>query len=130
MKHILLDTQVFLWMQLETDRLPRKIRSMMHTEEYHWHLSQVSVWEIQVKYDLGKLPLPKPPQEIIPKLISDSGLAYSPLKDEAIFMLGKLPPIHRDPFDRLLIATAIVEGWELATADDAIKAYPVRILAC
>ncbi len=57
-----------------------------------------------------------------------SGFAFRPLQNDAIFMLGRLPPIHRDPFDRLLVATALVNGWEIATVDSAMEKYPVRLV--
>lgn len=129
MKTILLDTHVFLWMQNEPDRLSETMKRCLRSKEYRWFLSQISVWEIQVKYDIGKLSLPTKPCECIPNLIEESGLAYQTLQDEAVFMLGRLPQIHRDPFDRLLIATCIVNGWTLATVDDQIKEYPVQTFA-
>ena len=128
MRNILLDTHLFLWMQFDSAQLPKQINRLMQSDDVCWHLSQVSVWEIQIKFDLQKLPLPKPPQALLPNLIEESGLNFQPLQNEAIFMLGKLPPIHRDPFDRLLITTAIVNGWEIATVDGTFQDYPVRIV--
>ena len=84
--------------------------------------------EIQIKYDLGKLELPETPQNFLPQLIEDSGLNFHPLENKAIFMLGKLPQLHRDPFDRLLIASALVNGWEIATVDTIFDQYPVQIV--
>ncbi len=78
---------------------------------------------------MGKLALPELPSKIFPDLIDRSGFAYDQLQDEAIFMLGKLPPIHRDPFDRMLIATALVNGWEIVTHDSVFEKYPVRTLS-
>ena len=129
MKTILLDTQVFLWMQNDPDRLSEKIKSSLKSTDYRWFLSQISVWEIQVKYDTGKLSLPTKPSECIPEIIRQSGLAYQNLQDDAIFMLGRLPQLHRDPFDRLLVATCIVNGWTLATVDEQIKEYPVQTVS-
>jgi len=88
-------------------------------------LLQVSLWEIQIKHDLGKLPLPKKPAALLPHLIEVSGLKLLPIQDQAIFLLGNLPPIHRDPFDRLLVAHALTNGWTLMTADETLKHYPV-----
>ena len=84
--------------------------------------------EIQIKYDLGKLELPDPPQNFLSGLIQDSGLNFHPLENKAIYMLGKLPHLHRDPFDRLLIASALVKGWEIATVDPVFDQYPVQIV--
>ena len=104
MREILLDTHIFLWMHHEPEKLSSKITTLLQDRNVRWHISQISVWEIQVKYDTGKLSLSAPPGECIPDLITHSGLAYQGLQDSAVFMLGKLPMIHRDPFDRLLIA--------------------------
>lgn len=128
MRNILLDTHVLLWMQFESAKLSSQLKTLMQSDDCCWHLSQVSVWELQIKFDLKKLVLPQAPRELLPRLIAESGLSFALLQNEAIFMLGKLPPIHRDPFDRLLIATAIVNGWEIATTDDTFKEYPVHTL--
>jgi PIN domain nuclease of toxin-antitoxin system len=128
MRSILLDTHVFLWSQFETGKLSRRLLALFKDQEVRWYLNQVSVWETQIKFDLGKLPLPAPPVRLLPELIQESGIQFETLSNEAIFMLGKLPEVHRDPFDRLLIATALVNGWEVATVDPVIEKYPVRIV--
>ena len=128
MRTILLDTHIFLWMHHEPEKLSAKVRTLLKDKEVRWSISQISVWEIQVKYDTGKLSLPAPPGACIPDLIHQSGLAYQVLQDNAVFMLGKLPMLHRDPFDRLLIATCIVNGWTLATQDEQIHKYSVLTL--
>ena len=129
MKTILLDTHVFLWMQNEPDRLSDKITSCLQSNEFRWFVSQISVWEIQIKYDISKLSLPTTPSECIPEIIRQSGLAYQNLQDDAVFMLGRLPHLHRDTFDRILVATCIVNGWTLATVDEQIKEYPVQTVS-
>lgn len=126
MRRILLDTHVFLWMQFESKKLSANLTDLLKRDEVSWHFSQVSLLEIQIKYDLGKFSLPEAPGGWLVELVEKSGLAYHPLNNEAIFMLGKLPDIHRDPFDRLLVATALTEGWEIATVDEQIEKYPVR----
>ena len=129
MKNYLLDTQVFLWMQNEPEKLSKNLNRHLRAKDIRWHLSQITIWEIQVKYDLGKLYLPTAPKDCIPEVIEKAGLAYQPLQDEAIFMLGKLPAINRDPFDRLLAATSIVNGWTLATVDSKLKEYPLQTIS-
>jgi PIN domain nuclease of toxin-antitoxin system len=126
MRHLLLDTHIFLWSQFAPSKLSPKLSALFSSEDACWHLSQVSVLEIQVKYDLGKLELPETPQNFLPELIQDSGLNFHHLENKAIFMLGKLPRLHRDPFDRLLIASALVNGWEIATVDHIFDQYPVQ----
>ncbi len=129
MRQILLDTHVFLWMQFASGKLSDNLQELLQREDVRWHLSQVSLLEIQIKTGVGKLNLPASPEKILPRLIRESGVAYHPLSDAAIFMLGKLPEVHGDPFDRLLIATALTEGWEIATLDPQFEAYPVRTLS-
>lgn len=129
MKDILLDTHVFLWMQNAPEKLSDNLIEKLNRGDMRWHLSQISVWEIQIKYDLGKLSIPSEPSAWLPELIEESGLAYQPLQDDAIFMLGKLQQIHRDPFDRLLVATSIINGWVIATFDEQIRSYPVQTIS-
>jgi len=126
MRDILLDTHLFLWSQFETAKLPDRLKPLLAASDVRWHLSQVSLLEIQIKYSLDKLTLPDTPERILPNLLKQSGFLFEPLSNEAIFMLAKLPPVHRDPFDRLLIASALVNGWEIATADPVFDRYPVR----
>ncbi|NCG08100.1 MAG: PIN domain-containing protein [Verrucomicrobia bacterium] len=126
MRHLLIDTHIFLWSQFNLEKLPAKIVSLLKDSSICWHLSQVSVWEIQVKYDLKKLPLPAPPQTFMDQLVKESGIHFQEIQNKAIFMLGKLPQIHRDPFDRLLVATALVNGWEIATVDTILSEYPIQ----
>lgn len=129
MRRVLLDTHIFLWMQFESGRLSDNLVRLLKREDIKWYLSQVSVLEIQIKHTLGKLQLPDVPGEWLPGLIEKCGLEFRPLSNEAIFMLGKLPELHRDPFDRLLVSTALTEGWEMATVDEQVKRYPVRTLS-
>ena len=129
MRELLIDTHIFLWSQFEPSKLSENLHQLRTSTQVRWHLSQISTWEIQIKYDLGKLVLPELPSKIFPDLIKHSGFAYEQLQDDAIFMLGKLPPIHRDPFDRMLIATALVNGWEIVTHDSIFEQYPVRTLS-
>lgn len=129
MRNILLDTHIFLRMQFESEKLSKNLTGLFKKDDINWILSQVSILEIQIKHQLGKLPLPDAPAEWLPGLIEDSGLEYRHLSNEAIFMLGKLPGLHRDPFDRLLVSTALTEGYEIATIDPQIRGYPVRTVS-
>ncbi|HKJ91243.1 MAG TPA: type II toxin-antitoxin system VapC family toxin [Oceanipulchritudo sp.] len=129
MRRILLDTHIFLWLQFESEKLSDNLLALLKSGDVNWYLSQVSVLEIQIKHSLGKLPLPEAPAEWLPELIGKSGLQFCPISNEAIFMLGKLPNLHRDPFDRLLISTALTEGWEIATIDHRVRQYPIRAVS-
>lgn len=128
MRQVLVDTQVALWILLDAAELPSTYRALAQQPNVRWIFHQVSLWEIQIKFDLGKLPLPREPETFLPQAVREAGFARASIEDEGIFMLGKLPPIHRDPFDRLLIAHALLHGWEIATTDREIAQYPVRIV--
>ena len=128
MRQVLVDTQVALWLLLDAAELPSTYRALAQQPSVHWIFHQVSLWEIQIKFDLGKLPLPRAPETFLPQAVTEAGFARAPIEDEGIFMLGKLPPIHRDPFDRLLVAHALLHGWEIASTDREIAQYPVRIV--
>jgi PIN domain nuclease of toxin-antitoxin system len=114
-------------MLLDSPRLPDVVRNNVGRGDIRWVFHQVSLWETQIKYDLGKLPLPEPPVTMLPPAIKESGMSYERIEDSGIYMLGKLPPIHRDPFDRLLVAHAVAHGWEMATVDAQVTQYPVRV---
>ena len=129
MRTILLDTHVALWLLTDSEQLPQSVRETSQMTGIEWIFHQTSTWEIQIKYELGKLPLPQAPAKYLPNAIRETGLSYQRIEDEAIFMLGKLPALHRDPFDRLLIVHAMVHGWEVASVDKQIAEYPVRIFS-
>jgi PIN domain nuclease of toxin-antitoxin system len=122
---ILLDTHVALWFWMGSERCPRSLVEMIQDQDNEVIFSQVSTLEIQIKFQQGKLSLPELPEKFIPEAVHRSGFRYQPITDAAIFFLGKLPSLHRDPFDRFLVAQAILEGCTVATLDRQIMAYPV-----
>ncbi|MDA7915939.1 type II toxin-antitoxin system VapC family toxin [Verrucomicrobia bacterium] len=123
---ILLDTQIALWAWFESERIPREITAAIVDPDNEVYFSQVSTWEIQIKYDLGKLKMEPAPAKFLPNAIERSGFRYQPIQDDAIFFLGRLPSIHRDPFDRLLIAQTMVGNFKMATVDSKVLEYPVQ----
>ena len=127
MSKVLVDTHIALWLLTDDDKLPNLFRQKMLQEEHNWIFHQASIWEIQMKYDLGKLPLPTEPRKFLPKAIEKTGFIIEPIEYEAIFMLGRLPSIHRDPFDRLLISHAVINNWKIATVDSVFEKYPVKL---
>lgn len=124
----LLDTCTFLWLTDHTEQLSDAARSVLEDSANALVLSQVSSFEIQIKYNRGKLPLSIPPQDFIAQAIEKFGLTYLRIEDAHLWAKGKLPPLHRDPFDRLLIAQASHEGMGIVTPDPQIHSYPVRVL--
>lgn len=123
---ILLDTCTFLWIITDDPRLSPHARNLFVDPENQVYLSAASTWEIAVKYILGKLLLPAPPQNYVPLKRKAHGVDSLPLDEEATLYLTKLPGLHKDPFDRMLICQAIVAGMVILTPDELITQYPLR----
>ena len=123
---ILLDTCTFLWVITDDPKLSRKAKALFVDSENEVYLRVVSTWEVTVKYKLGKLPLPESPEKYLPQKRQQHNIDSLLLNEEATLYLTKLPDFHRDPFDRILICQAIVEGLSILTPDDLITQYPVH----
>ena len=123
---ILLDTVTFLWWMEGNRRLPAVLVDRLRDPQNRVYLSAVSAWEMALKHGAGKLKLPSPPAEFVPEARRHHGIAALPVLEEETVQVGKLPALHADPFDRLLVAQAIVRGLALATPDPMIQAYPCR----
>ncbi len=123
---ILLDTAPFLWLASGSPRLSESARRLVQDRAIQIHLSAVSGWEIAIKHSLGKLRLGRRPEELIPEARQAYQIASLPLDEESALQAGRLPGIHRDPFDRMLICQAIVHGLTILTPDEEVRAYPVR----
>ena len=90
------------------------------------YLSAASAWEIAIKYGLGKLPLPEDPDRFIPSQRRAHGIEPLPIDEGSTLHLSKLPLYHKDPFDRILVCQAIVNGMVILTPDQLIRQYPVK----
>ena len=126
--NLLLDTCIFLWFISGDQRLPKSMREAIRDPANAVHLSAVSLWEIIVKHQLGKLSLPQPPEHYIPEQRKRHRIASLPLEEDSVARLQQLPPLHRDPFDRMLICQALAREFTLLTVDDKIRAYPVQVM--
>lgn len=126
---VLLDTQVWLWMQSAPGRLGARSLEIVADPENELLLSAASSWEIAIKYALGKLPLPVPPPEYVPGRMHASGTGALPITHTHALHVASLPAHHRDPFDRLLVAQAQVESLPILTADPQIGRYELEVLA-
>jgi PIN domain nuclease of toxin-antitoxin system len=126
---IVLDTHIFLWFISGDGRLSIGLRDIIRDSEHEVYLSAVSIWEAMVKYQLGKLPLPEPPETYLPKQRDRHQISSLSLDEGSVVQLAKLPPLHREPFDRMLICQALQNGLTIATVDNAVRAYPVGILS-
>lgn len=122
---LLLDTCTFLWLNAELSRLPPRVRQLCADQDNQLFLSAISAWEITVKHASGKLPLRLIPQEYITSRRAANGIVSIRFREEDAFHLSKLPPLHKDPFDRMLICQAIARGLTILTPDEQITQYPV-----
>lgn len=125
---LLLDTHVFLWVIAEVSRLPPRVRDAVASGENEVALSVASIWECVIKYRLGKLDLPEEPALYLPRQRSRHGFESLPVAEGDVLRLAHLPSIHKDPFDRILVAQAQERGMVLVTADPVISRYPVTTL--
>lgn len=125
---LLLDTHAFLWYVSADSRLPDVLREVIRDPSNEIHLSVVSVWEALVKHALGKLPLPSSPAvEYLQQSRAAHRIATLPLEESALTYLAQLPSLHRDPFDRILVAQALEHGLTLVTLEEAVRVYPVPL---
>ena len=125
---VLLDTATFLWAVTDAPEFSDDAREIFADPGNEIYLSAVSAWEIAVKYALGKLPLPEPPGRFVPLQRKHHGIDPLQLDEEAALHLSRLPLLHKDPFDRMLICQAIVRHLSILTPDELIQQYPVRTI--
>lgn len=125
---ILLDTCTFPWIVADAPELTPKARSLFLDSKNDVFLSPVSVWEIAIKWKLGKLPLPESPERFVTRQRRAHGVATLALHERAAVHLAKLPNAHRDLFDRMLVCQAIVGDLTIMTPDTAFRDYPVPTL--
>jgi PIN domain nuclease of toxin-antitoxin system len=123
---VLLDTQCWLWWHLASDRLHPGARDVIASARDPLYLSAASSWEIAIKVSLGKLRLPEPPARYVPTRLAEQGITALPIDHAHALWVAELPPLHADPFDRLLIAQAQLERMTILTADPQIVAYDVE----
>ena len=125
---LLLDTVAFLWLAEDDARLSAVAREAIVDPANDVFLSAASAWEIAIKHGLGRLRLQMPPDEYVPEQRLLHRIETLGIDEDATLQVGKLPDLHRDPFDRLLIAQAIVHGLTIVTPDRLIRGYTVPIL--
>jgi PIN domain nuclease of toxin-antitoxin system len=126
---LLLDTHVWLWLALDPDRVSADLRDRIVRADTELYVSVASLWEVVIKTGVGKLTLPEPAERFWQRQTNDSGIAALVIRPEHVLDVAALPDVHRDPFDRLLVAQARVEKLTLVTADRKVRAYPVETLA-
>jgi PIN domain nuclease of toxin-antitoxin system len=125
---LLVDTCTFLWIVGGGGVLPPRVRDLFLSPENDVYFSAVSAWEIALKYANGRLPLPEAPERLVPAERERRGMMALPLDEEAALHVLRLPPLHRDPFDRMLVSQAIVHGLVILTPDRLVSQYPARTM--
>ena len=119
---VLLDTHVLLWALAEPRRLDAETRATIESGDTELLFSAASIWEIAIKSSLGRAGFAFDPEEIA-RAALETGFIELAVRSNAAALVGRLPPLHRDPFDRLLVAQAIVEPATLYTADPQLVDY-------
>jgi PIN domain nuclease of toxin-antitoxin system len=125
---ILLDTHTFLWYINGDKQLSAQYVAQLRSPDNTLYLSVVSLWEAIIKYQLGKLPLPQPAHLYLPAQRRRHQILNLDVDEDSLLPLATLSSLHRDPFDRLLICQAIANDMLLATLDEQIGQYPIRIV--
>ena len=121
--NILLDTHILLWAAGDPGRLSPTARALIQDRENALHFSAASLWEIAIKRGLERTDFAVDPR-LLRRGLLDNGYMELPVNGAHAGALDQLPPIHKDPFDRILVAQSIVEGLTLVTADEVVGRYP------
>ena len=126
--NLLVDTHALIWFLQDDARLGAGARAAISDGAYRSYVSDATAWETGIKSSLGKLLLPAPFAELFPGLLMNLGFEVLPIRHGHLHCMVTLPWHHRDPFDRLLIAQALVEGMTLVSCDASFPAYGVLLL--
>jgi len=125
---LLLDTCVLLWVADEPGRLSSAAREAIEDGTNECLLSSASAWEISIKHALGRLTLPDVPDRFVPEARRRHAIQSLAISEEVALQVAKIPALHRDPFDRLLVAQATLLGLVLVSPDPVFSRYAVRTL--
>ena len=126
---VLVDTHVWLWMWSEPEKLRNETRTILEDPETDLHVSAVSAWEISVKAHAGRLRLPTDAGDWLADARHLADVTQLPIMFAHASRAGSLPAHHRDPFDRMLVAQALVEGLTIVTRDPVFAAYNVPLVS-
>lgn len=124
---ILLDTHTFLWWILDDPKLSTKALELIGDNCNTLYWSAASSWEVSIKYALGRLPLPETPEQFLPTELGKNRIESLPIIDAHAFQAGRLPHHHGDPFDRMLVAQALVESLGLISNNKQLSFYNVDV---
>lgn len=120
---LLLDTHLLLWAAGAPKRLPKQARILIENPDNELLFSAASLWEVAIKRGLGREDF-KADARLLRRGLLDNGYGELPIVSDHVVAIESLPPIHRDPFDRILVAQATVEGVTLLTTDSLVSEYP------
>ena len=123
----LLDTAPLLYLMGAEESVPASVRRELADPRSEVFYSQISLWEIQIKYQIGKLSMMDEPAVVMPRELERYSFTRLDMTDAAIFALSRLPPLHRDPFDRMLIAQAKMTGSTLISPNKVFSQYPINV---
>ena len=123
---LLLDTHALLWAAGTPDRLSTEAQALLNAPENELYFSAASLWEIAIKNSLGRDDF-KVNARVLRRGLLDNGYLELPIGSDHAVTIDSLPMIHKDPFDRILLAQAIVEGITLITADSLVAGYPAPV---
>ena len=123
----LLDAHTFLWAASGDKKLSRRAERIFIGPSDLW-MSVASIWEILIKAQIGKMPLPSPAGSYLLKKLAENRIEALPVTLGHVLRVETLPTLHKDPFDRILIAQALEEGLPIVTADPVFSRYPVQII--
>jgi PIN domain nuclease of toxin-antitoxin system len=124
---VLIDTHCWLWLCSEPERFSKSTLDRLADRDTERLLSSASVWEIVIKYGIGKLPLPIAPPAFVPSRLEATQTDVLPISAAHALRVADLPDHHRDPFDRMIVAQAMVEATPLLTADKALRRYGIEL---
>lgn len=126
----LLDTVIFLWSLDAQRNLNDRALAILQNRQEEVFLSPVVTWEMVIKVARGKLKLARPPDDIVQRAFTEFRARALPITHSHSLAVAQLPPLHSDPFDRMLVAQARSEKMVLMTADPILEKYPVETLWC
>lgn len=124
----LLDTHAFLWFISNDNRLSKKANALIRDRSNELYFSSASAWEISIKAGLGRLSIKDEMESFLLDQLSENGILSMPITIPHAAYISKLPEIHKDPFDRILVAQSIIEEMPLISRDRTVKKYDVNVL--
>jgi len=123
----ILDTHAFLWGIAGDRRMSQHARDIF-VGPSNLSLSIASIWEILIKVQIGKLNLPRPAGPYVISKLAENRIGTLPIELDHLLAFEQLPMHHRDPFDRMIVAQSLEQGWPVITADTVFKNYPIRVI--